>query len=139
MNTALLNDFVAVPLPADLYQDITDRYAGRVSSLIENVVRDFLDRTESGTEHTRKSRTNGVRWNNIFLPHKTSLRTKYQNEYKYAEIKDDKIIFEGKEIASISRLARRMRGNTSVNAWLHIEVMRPGDREWHLANVLRRG
>ena len=139
MAIASLNDFVAVPIPADLYQDVADRYAARVSSLIEDVIRDFLERTDSDTGYSRKSRMNGVRWNNVFLPEKTRLRTKYQNEYKYAEIKGDKIIFDSKEISSISRLARRMRGNTSVNAWLHIEVMRPGDREWHLANVLRKG
>ncbi len=139
MAVASLDDFVAVPVPADLYQDIAARYPTGVSSLIENVVRDFLDRTAEDFAHRRTNRGNGVRWDSVFLPDKTRLRTKHYGDYKYAEIKGDKIMFDGKDIPTISQLASRMRGNTSVNAWLHIEVMRPGDREWQKADILRRG
>ena len=138
MPIASLNDFVAVPLPSDLYQEIAARYPDRVASLIEDVVRDFLDRTADDSPRRRFNSHNGVRWDNVFLPDKTRLRTKYFSDYKYAEIKGDKIMFDGKEVSSMSQLASRMRDNTSVNAWLHIEVMRPGDREWLKADFLRR-
>lgn len=138
MAVASLNDFVAVPLPSDLYHEIATRYPDRVTSLIEDVVRDFFDRTAEDFAHRRTNRGNGVRWENAFLPDKTRLRTRYYGEYKYAEIEGDKIVFDGKEVSSISQLASRMRDNTSVNAWLHVEVMRPGDREWQKADILRR-
>jgi len=139
MPVASLDDFVAVPLSTDLYQEVAVRYPTGVSSLIENVVRDFLDRTADDFAHRRANRGNGVRWDNVFLPDKTRLRTKHYAEYKYAEVKGDKILHDGKEVPTISQLASRLRGNTSVNAWLHIEVMRPGDREWQKADILRRG
>ena len=139
MAVASLDHFVAVPVSTDLYQEVAARYPTGVSSLIENVVRDFLDRTAEDFAHRRSNRGNGVRWDSVFLPDKTRLRTKHYAEYKYAEIKGDKILFDGKEVPTISQVASRMRDNTSVNAWLHIEVMRPGDREWQKADILRRG
>jgi len=133
-----LNDFVAVPLPIELYHELTARYPNRVATVLENVARDFLDRTVEDVPRRRKDPRNGVHWDAVFLPAGTRLRTKHYGEYKYAEIKGDEIIYDGKIVSSISRLARKMRSNTSVNAWLFIELMRPGDAEWVKADLLRR-
>ncbi len=138
MATASLDHFVAVPLSTDLYQEVAGRYPNGVATLIEDVVRDFLDRTAEDFANRRPKRGNGVRWDNVYVPDKTRIRTKHHGEYKYADIKGDKIILDGKEMASFSQLASRMRDNTSVNAWLHLEIMRPGDHEWHRADILRR-
>jgi len=132
-----LDQIAAIPVSSELYAELVRKFPKRVSSLVEDVVWDFLERTEDDYEATKKTPRNGVHWDKVFLPAGTKLRTKYFNDYKYAEIKGDKIIYEDKAVSSVSQLARRMRDNTSVNAWLYMEVMRPGDKEWLKANVLR--
>ena len=42
-----------------------------------------------------------------------------------------------KAFESMSQLARAMRGDTSNNAWKVLEVKRPGDASWKLADFLR--
>lgn len=132
-----LDDIAAITVSSELHAELVRRFPKSVSSLVENVVWDFLDRTEEDFIARQKAPKNGVHWDKLFLPAGTRLRTKYFGDYKYAEIKKDKIIYDSKEVASVSQLARKMRNNTSVNAWLHMEVMRPGDREWLKANALR--
>lgn len=127
-----------MPLPLDLFEQLSARYPRGVSSVLEHVARDFLERTEEDWNAPRPARTDGVRWDAVFLPNGTRLRTRYFGEYKYAEVKGDEIVFEGKSIASVSQLARMMRGDTSNNAWLVMEVQRPGDSVWIKADRLRR-
>lgn len=52
-------------------------------------------------------------------------------------LKVGEIRWEGKAYESMSQLARAMRGDTSNNAWKVLEVKRPGDANWKLADHLR--
>lgn len=131
-----LDSFVSVPLPVDLYAELARRFPGGVSSVLEHVAQDFLERTAQ--DHPTYSRTQGVHWETLLLPNGTEVRTKYFGEYKIAVIKDESIVWEGVSYASMSRLARAMRGGTSNNAWKVLEVKRPNDSRWQLADVLRR-
>lgn len=138
MNIAAFNDFVSIPVPPDLYQAVARRYPDRIGSVFENVVWDFLDRTE-GDFIAARDAVGGITWGKVNLPDGTELRVRYKGSYDYASIEGDKIMWHGKEISSPSQLARRMCGNTSVNAWISIEVKRPGDAGWTLADHLRKG
>lgn len=137
MNTLNLDAFVAVPLPIELYAEFTRRYPGGVSSVIEQVAWDFLDRTAEDFEAVPR-RSNGVHWESLFLPEGTEVRTKHFNEYKVAIIQGQEIVWDGKIYPSMSQLARTMRGNTSNNAWKVLEVKRPSDTKWQSADFLRK-
>lgn len=137
MSTLNLNSFVAVPLPVELYAEFTRRYPGSVSSVIEQISWDFLDRTAEDFD-SNPHEAAGFHWETVFLPEGTEIRTKYFNEYKVAAIQGTKIVWDGTDYPSMSQLARAMRGNTSNNAWKVLEIKRPSDVKWHAADFLRR-
>lgn len=137
MTTHNLDSFVTVPLPVELYAEFARRYPGRVSSVIENVALDFLDRTAEDFEPIPPD-SKGVHWEALFMPERTEIRTKYRNEYKVAVIRGTEILWNGKTYPSMSQLARAMRGDTSNNAWKVLEIKRPLDAKWQPADFLRR-
>jgi hypothetical protein len=134
-----LDSFVAVPLSHDLYAQLAQRYPAGVSSVIEHVVQDFLERTEEDFAAKRENgRLNGIQWDALFLPHGTQIRTKYFGKYPIAEIVAGEIRWDGQVYPSMSRLARAMRGDTSNNAWVVLEIRRPSDPNWIRADRLRQ-
>ncbi|MFO1393946.1 MAG: hypothetical protein U1F09_09325 [Steroidobacteraceae bacterium] len=134
-----LDSFVAVPLSNDLYAQLAQRYPAGVSSVLEHVVQDFLDRTEEDFAAKREdARQNGFQWDALFLPHGTTIRTKYFGKYAVAEIVAGEIRWDGQAYPSMSQLARGMRGDTSNNAWVVLEIKRPTDPNWIRADRLRR-
>ena len=138
MSTPNLDSFVAVPLPVELYAEFARRYSGAgISSVIEQIAWDFLDRTAEDFEAVPRG-SNGVHWESLFLPEGTEIRTKYFNEYKIANIEGKEIVWDGEIYPSMSQLARAMRGDTSNNAWKVLEVKRPSDAQWQSADFLRR-
>jgi hypothetical protein len=137
MSALNLNSFVAVPLPIELYAEFARRYPGGVSSVMEQVSWDFLDRTAVDFEAEPRG-SNGVHWESLFLPEGTEVRTKYFNEYKVATIQNKEIVWEGETYPSMSQLAKSMRGDTSNNAWKVLEVKRPSDAKWQLADFFRK-
>ena len=137
MNADALNQFVCVPIPSDLYARLAEVQPHGVSSLIQEVVEDFLERNaEEIAAQTRRGV--GLRWDDVQMPDGTRVRTKYRGEYKEAEVQEGRIIWQKKAYESFSQLARAMRGDTSNNAWKVLEVKRPGDGAWKLADFLRQ-
>lgn len=137
MTTATLDDFVAVPLPVDLYAELARRQPRGVSTLLEHIAWDFIDRTADDLEAKSRSKS-GVQWDAVFLPDGTEVRTKYYGDFKVTTIVGGDIVWEGKTYDSMSQLARAMRGDTSNNAWKVLEVKRPGDGSFKPADFLRR-
>ncbi len=132
-----LDSFVAIPISPELYNELSHRYPSRASSVIEHIVQDFLDRTAEDFEATLPT-TQGIHWDSVFLPDGTQVRTKYYGNYHVAEIANSQIVFDGNNFPSMSKLASTMRGNTSNNAWMVLELKRPTDATWQPANRLRR-
>jgi hypothetical protein len=137
MSTPSLDDFVCVPIPLDLYAELARRQPRRVATLLSDVAWDFVDRTAADFDAKPRSKS-GVQWDALFLPDGTEVRTKYFGEFKVATIADSEIGWDGKTFESMSQLARAMRGNTSNNAWKVLELKRPGDANWKLADFLRQ-
>jgi hypothetical protein len=137
MNIDALNQFVCVPIPTTLYARLATVQPHGVSGLIEYLAEDFLERTADLREESVPAKS-GLHWDNLYLPDGTLVRTKYLGEYKQAEIKDGRIVWQKKVFGSLSQLARSMRGDTSNNAWKVLEVKRPGDAAWRLADFLRQ-
>lgn len=131
------DSFIPVPLPVDLVAAFLRRYPGGVSSVLEHVARDFLDRTADDFPDT-SSKDDGVQWESLFLPDGTKIRTKYFGKYEEASISKGHIHWDGETHASMSKLASAMRGGTSNNAWKVLEIKRPFDATWNPADFLRR-
>jgi len=131
-----LDDFVCVPLPAELYQSLAKRFPDRISTVLKNITWDFLERTE---EDFAGYPEGGIMWGSLKLPNGTLLRVRksYSNDYGIAEIKNNKIMYLDKEVRSPSQFARKVKNNTSVNAWLNIDIKRPQDRDWKPADDFR--
>jgi hypothetical protein len=130
-----MNDFVYVPMPLDLYKEVLERSPNAPHALIQNVVEDFLERTDVEYDNIERK---GIFWDKLFLPDGTKIRTKRFNKTFEGEIKTDSIIWDGKKYNSVSQLINAMRGNTMNNAWLFAELKRPQDVTWVLADELRK-
>ncbi len=129
MAAKTLDDFVCVPLSTELYQSLAKRFPDRISTVLEDVIWDFLERTEKDFATPAGG---GITWGRLKLPNGTKLRVKksYSNDYGYSEVETDKLIYLGKEVRSPSQFASMVKNNTSVNAWLYIDIKRPQDRDW---------
>jgi hypothetical protein len=129
-----LDSFVAVPISCELYARLATRFPARVSTLVEEVLHNFLDRTaaEDGPASPQ-----GMRWEGLFLPSSTLVRTTYHGEHKQGIVIEGKIVWEGDTYRTFGSLANAMRGNTSNNAWKVLELKRPNDMQWQPAYLLR--
>ena len=136
MTTTTLDDFVCIPLSSELYQSLSERFPDRISTVLEDITWDYLERTE---ENFVVPLGGGITWGSLKLPNGTQLRTKksHSNDYGYGEIKNDKLMYLDKEVRSPSQFARKVKNNTSVNAWINIDIKRPQDRDWKPANNFR--
>jgi hypothetical protein len=132
-----LDTFVAVPISHQLFMRLASRWPGGITSGVEDVLHDFLERTQEDFQAAH-GEAKGLQWDSVHLPHGTELRTRYYGETQIAAIDDGRIVWDGEEYPSISRLASAMRGDTSNNAWKVIEVKKPTDAKWTPAERLRR-
>lgn len=131
-----LDSFVSIPLPTSFVAELLKRSPHGISMLIENVVTDFLDRTND--EFSAPTPPVGLFWESLFLPNGTQIRTKYFGEFKQAEIVDQRIVWENSTYKSFAQLANAMRGGTMNSAWRELEVKRPNDKIWLSAQSIRR-
>ena len=130
-----LDNFVCVPIPTDLYITLLEKHPTKANSVIESLIYDYLDRNKDD-DLDLNSLFEGYNWSNVFLPHQTKMRMKFGGEYHYATVTGDKIIFED-EIYSPSKLANKIAGHHR-NAWECLWIRRPSDKEWRLADDLRK-
>jgi hypothetical protein len=130
-----LDSFVAVPITQDLFMRLASRFPTGVASVVEQVLEDFLERTKE--DYTQNDQ-NPFIWDQLRLPSGTKVRTKHYGEFQVAEVQDGKVYWDGEEFRSMSQLARSMRGNTSNNAWVVLEIQYPGQTEWTQADRLRK-
>ncbi|SEO24719.1 hypothetical protein SAMN05216404_11528 [Nitrosospira multiformis] len=151
-----MNNVVFVPISSEIYNEFVLRYGDAradVASTIENVVADYLERTKDeqywGEQYLAKRDAErilgealgdpdkGYQWLAIFLPNGTKLKMAYKGRDYYAEVVHEKIMYEG-ESFSPSGLANCIASGTARNAWRDLWIKRPRDKEWLLADDLRR-
>lgn len=137
----VIHNIRLVPLDADLYQRLIDLHNGRdnVAAIVEHQLEFYLERMEeeSGTSYESNSEL-GVLFGKVLLPHGTLLRTKHHGDWKQAEIQNGEILWDGNTYESVAKACNAMRGDTSNNAWLVLEVKRPKDSSFRQAERLRR-
>jgi hypothetical protein len=154
------SNFVYVPVPASLYNEIVLRIGDPdrdISGYIEHAVASYLERTEddgdwsaayyawkNGRKPAEEFRqrygdpAKGYYWTPLFLPNGTQIAMLYGGKTQVAEVRNEKIFFEGEEISSPSVLASRIAAGTNRNAWRDLRIKRPQDVEYRLADELRR-
>ena len=106
-----------------------------ISSAIDYWMENASWKSEDLMPEIRRS-DKGYAWKDIFLPHGTSIRMKYKNDWFYATVNVDQVIYDGKSL-SPSEFANKVTG-TSRNAWRDLWIKRPQDSEWIFADILRR-
>jgi hypothetical protein len=131
----VLEGVVAIPLSQSLFVRLASRYPEGVVGVVEHVLEDFLDRTKDDFQSNDEA---AFMWDRLRLPTGTKVRTKYYGDYQVGEVRDGKLHWDGEEYSSMSQLARAMRGNTSNNAWVVMELQFPGETTWTLADRLRK-
>ncbi|NLE90301.1 MAG: hypothetical protein GX602_05150 [Dehalococcoidales bacterium] len=149
---------ISVPISAEIVYEMLLRSGPEadISAWIEDILFNYLDSTsandgwndayyeylerktgESDFKTKYGDATKGYRWQDIDLPNGTQLYMEYKKKKYYASVQFEKIIYEG-ETFSPSELARKIANGTSRNAWRDIYIKRPEDKDWKLADILRR-
>lgn len=147
---------ICIPISTDIIHEMLLRGGPNsdVSGWIENVIYDYLDRTEQNDGWTdeyyeyldrRTSQSDfkekygdpkkGYRWQELDLPNGTQFYMEYKKERHYACVKNEKIIYKD-EAYSPSQLVRKIT-NTTRNAWRDLYIQYPGKNDWKLADVVR--
>lgn len=148
---------IAIPIDSEIIGEMFLRSGPKadISDWIENVVRDYLERTAddqwSDAYYAYREQQasvvdfvaefgdpkGGYHWAPLFLPNGTLIRMDYKKDVFNAAVRNNKIEFRG-EYFSPSELARIIASGTSRNAWRDLLIKRPGDAGWQLADDLRR-
>jgi hypothetical protein len=76
-------------------------------------------------------------WKNLLLPPGTNIRMTYKYVAHHANIEGDNFIYQGKK-TSPSEFANTVANGTSRNAWRDLWIKRPHDRDFRLADEIRR-
>lgn len=133
---------IHVAISADIYFELSQFLAQQGAAddptdVIERAVRYWIDNASWKEEliPSKREPQRGYRWKTLFLPAGTKLRMRYKGQYHYAEIVGDELHAEGKATSPAEFTLKVTK--TSRNAWRDIEVQRPVDKVWHLADTLR--
>lgn len=134
---------INVPVPTQTFLTLSDFLKQSGSNrdpveIISTAIDYWMDNAEWKKEDLLPDvfdQEKGYRWKQVFLPHGSMIRMKYKGQFSYAKVEGDKIIFENKEV-SPSEFANTVTG-THRNAWRDLEVKRPSDTAWQLADLLR--
>lgn len=150
---------VFVPIPSEIYNEFVLRFGDArkdVAGTIEYVVSDYLERTKDEqywgeqylaarsaermldeTVDSYGDPAKGYQWLTVFLPNGTKLKMAYKGLDYYGGVVHQKVMYED-ESFSPSSLANRIASGTSRNAWRDFWIKRPRDKEWVLADDIRR-
>ena len=151
-------DTLGVQINTNIYAEFIIR-SGKsvdVANWIENIVQDYLDRTEGddliwSKAHAERAEAKldenfeslygdpdgSYQWGELFLRNGVKLRMNYKSRNYYAEVRDEEIVFEEMSY-SPSQWTSKIAGGTSRNAWRDIWIKERGSDRWVLADDLRR-
>lgn len=155
-----LPGYVCVPIDTNLYNELVLRVGDPerdVGAIIDEVLLQFLERTADDgdwsdayyawRDRQRPAKESleqygdpdkGYFWTPVFLPNGTKFFMPYGGQNYFAEIRHEKIFYDGREMPSPSVLASTIARGTSRNAWVSLQIKRPKDTAFRPADVLRR-
>lgn len=135
--------FINIPIPTHIFLSLVDFLRREGSSrdpveIINTAIEYWMDNASWKQEDLLPDVFNqekGYRWKQLFLPHDSLIRMKYKGQFHYAKVEGDTIKYEDKEV-SPSEFANTVTG-TNRNAWRDLEIKRPSDNAWFVADFLR--
>ncbi len=139
-------EHVAVPIPADLFVRLATFLQEQGSA--RNPVTAVSDAIDYWIENASWKQeivpgvagfsSRGYTWKYddrcLFLPHGTEIRMQHKGQYHYAAVEGDEVRYKGLTMTP-GALANAIALG-SRNAWLHLWIKRPADKEWTLADRL---
>jgi len=133
---------IYVAISPDIYFELSHFLAEQGASedptdMIEQAVRYWMENAEWKEDliPSKREPQRGYRWKTLFLPEGTKVRMRYKGQYYYGEVIGDELHVDGKPTSPAEFTLKITK--TSRNAWRDIEVMRPVDKVWRLADTLR--
>jgi hypothetical protein len=138
---------IAVPVPTDVFLGLAQFLREQRSHLdpvdaVAEAIYYWMDNASWKPEllPATSPSSRGYTWRykdkSLFLPDNTEIRMRYRDQYHYAKVDRDQIMFDGVSV-SPSVLANRITGSNR-NAWRDLWIKRPTDKEWKLADDLRK-
>jgi hypothetical protein len=107
-----------------------------VSEAINAALEFWLDAKTALPARADPSNLRGYQWKSLFLPEGTVLRSWSYGEHNYARVEGDKIVHEGRSVTP--NAFARYFARTARNAWFDLSIRRPGDKQFTMANLLRK-
>ena len=153
---------IPIPIDREIVAELLHRGGSKldIGRMVDDVLEDFLERTageamwtnpaylrqlgqedEAGFIEEFGQPDTGYRWGPVFLPNGTHIRMRYGGKDFFARVKHRSIFREdgtSNSSYSPSEFARYTANLTNRNAWRDLWIKRPRDRDWILADDLRR-
>jgi hypothetical protein len=138
-----LHSFVNVPVPTAIFLSLVEFLRKNGSSedpveIVNRAIEYWMENASWKQEDLLpdvSDRQKGYRWKQVLLPHGSLVRMKYKGQFHYAKIEGDSFKYDNADM-SPSEFAHAVTG-TSRNAWRDLEIKRPTDQIWILADILR--
>jgi hypothetical protein len=108
--------------------------------IIANAVDYWIDNAawkEDDLIPQRVTQYRGFQWKSLLLPPGTQVRMKYKGAVHHASIEGDDLIYKNKKTTP-SEFANSIAENTARNAWRDLWIKRPSDRDFRLADEIRK-
>lgn len=139
-----MNTQISVPIETALFLELVDFLRSHndprdpVEVIANHAIYYWMENADWKPEllETIKSDSRGYFWKTLFLPNGTEIRMFYKSKNYYARVEGDEIIYEGESV-SPGNLANTI-AKSSRNAWRDLWIKRPNDKEWKLADDLRK-
>ncbi len=104
-------------------------------AVLEEALNLWLEKNACDDPPAAQTAARGYQWKSLFLPAGTLVRFTYRREMYHAEIRGDRLMYEGRSY-SPRQLILKVTG-TVRNAWRELWLRCPGDFRWHLADTRR--
>jgi len=107
-----------------------------LEAIVDEALQLWLQKAACDDPAAAQAGARGYQWKSLFLAEGTLLRFDYRGHTYHAEVRGDRIVFEGRPY-SPRQLLLHVTG-TVRNAWRYLWIRGPGDFRWHLADTRRR-
>ena len=138
---------ISVPVSTDLFVRLVDFLRERGSdrdpvAAVDSAIEYWLDNASWKAEDLMPEvfeRKNflGYMWKALLLPPGTQVRMTYKGNTYHAAVEGDNFVYESRKMTP-SEFANTVAEGTARNAWRDLWIKRPRDREFRLADELRR-
>jgi hypothetical protein len=107
-----------------------------LDEIADHAVLTWLEQAKADGFRQRTSTVRGYQWKELFLPDGTRLRSRNYEQFHYAAVVGDEIIYGGRPV-SPNQFNSAVPGIVR-NAWRDIFLLFPGERQWKRAIDCRR-